>query len=82
MAHPGMALAAPSAQGMGPEIQSEVSPPKSMVSVAAPQGAPENLVIVGSGPAGYTAAIDAALGQPLPLLITGVPGRWQLPVVS
>ena len=42
-----------------------------MVSVAAPQGAPENLVIVGSGPAGYTAAIYAARANLSPLLITG-----------
>ncbi len=33
--------------------------------------APENLVIVGSGPAGYTAAIYAARANLSPLLITG-----------
>jgi len=42
-----------------------------MVSAAAPQVAPENLVIVGSGPAGYTAAIYAARANLSPLLITG-----------
>ena len=42
-----------------------------MVSTAAPQVAPENLVIVGSGPAGYTAAIYAARANLSPLLITG-----------
>jgi len=34
-------------------------------------GASENLVIVGSGPAGYTAAIYAARANLNPLLITG-----------
>ena len=34
-------------------------------------GALENLVIVGSGPAGYTAAIYAARANLSPLLITG-----------
>ena len=42
-----------------------------MASAAAPQVAPENLVIVGSGPAGYTAAIYAARANLSPLLITG-----------
>ena len=42
-----------------------------MAPAAAPQGAPENLVIVGSGPAGYTAAIYAARANLSPLLITG-----------
>ena len=42
-----------------------------MVSAAVPQVAPENLVIVGSGPAGYTAAIYAARANLCPLLITG-----------
>ena len=42
-----------------------------MVSAAAPQVAPENLVIVGSGPAGYTAAIYAARANLSPVLITG-----------
>ena len=42
-----------------------------MVSAAAPQASPENLVIVGSGPAGYTAAIYAARANLNPLLITG-----------
>ena len=42
-----------------------------MVSAAAPKVAPENLVIVGSGPAGYTAAIYAARANLSPLLITG-----------
>ena len=42
-----------------------------MVSAAAPQVATENLVIVGSGPAGYTAAIYAARANLSPLLITG-----------
>ena len=32
----------------------------------------ENLVIVGSGPAGYTAAIYAARANLRPLLITGI----------
>ncbi len=35
------------------------------------KGRPENLVIVGSGPAGYTAAIYAARANLEPLLITG-----------
>ena len=42
-----------------------------MASAAIPQVAPENLVIVGSGPAGYTAAIYAARANLSPLLITG-----------
>ena len=36
----------------------------------------ENLVIVGSGPAGYTAAIYAARANLEPLLITGFQARW------
>ena len=41
----------------------------------------ENLVIVGSGPAGYTAAIYAARANLQPLLITGFQ-RGGIPVDS
>ena len=41
------------------------------MSEASPERSPENLVIVGSGPAGYTAAIYAGRANLNPLLITG-----------
>ena len=56
------------AEGVPAAVQSSETP--SAASGAA-DGSVENLVIVGSGPAGYTAAIYAARANLRPLLITG-----------
>lgn len=48
-----------------------VASPSSSTGAPAQENAIENLVIVGSGPAGYTAAIYAARANLAPLLITG-----------
>jgi thioredoxin reductase (NADPH) len=51
---------------MAPDAQAQTSDPSPLTDAAV-----ENLVIVGSGPAGYTAAIYAARANLSPLLITG-----------
>lgn len=56
------------AEGAPAAVQSSETP---SAASGAPVGTVENLVIVGSGPAGYTAAIYAARANLRPLLITG-----------